>query len=110
MKPHRLSFVDRDLERVFNELSDKDPIKKGLIKAMRDIKENFGVGRLITRDTHNKSRVKKILGDYGSSNIRVYNLPSAWRMLYTVTRSEDIKIIAVILDWMSHKDYERLFR
>ena len=110
MKPYKLIFVDEDLERAFNDLSDKDSIKKGLIRAMRDIKENFGVGRLITRDTHNKSRVKKILGKYGSSNIRVYNLPSAWRMLYTVTRSEDIRIIAVILDWMNHKDYERLLR
>lgn len=110
MKPHKLIFVDRDLERVFNNLSDKDPIKKGLVKAMRDIKENFGVGRLITKDTHNKGRVKKILWEYGSSNIRIYNLPSAWRMLYSVTRSEDIKIIAIILDWMSHKDYERLLR
>ena len=110
MKSHRLVFVDKDLEKVFGELSDKDPLKKGLIRAMRDIKENFGVGRLITRDTHNKSRVKKILGKYCSSNVRVYNLPSAWRMLYTVTRSEDIRIIAVILDWMNHKDYERLLR
>lgn len=110
MKPHKLTFVDRDLEKSFNELPDKDPIKKGLIKAMRDIKEDFGVGRLITKDTHNKSRIKKILGKYGSNNIRVYNLPSAWRMLYSITRSEDIKIVAVFLDWMSHKEYEKLLR
>jgi len=83
MKSHKLVFVDKDLGRAFGELSDKDPVKKGLVKAMRDIRENFGIGRLITKDTHNKSRVKKILGEYGSSNIRVYNLPSAWRMLYT---------------------------
>ena len=110
MKSHKLTFVDRNLEKSFNDLSSKDPIKKGLIKAMRDIKENFGVGRLITKDTHNKSRIKTLLSRYDSSNIRVYNLPSAWRMLYSITRSEDIKIIAVILDWVSHKDYEKLLR
>lgn len=110
MKPHRLTFADKELEDVFNELSDKDPIKKGLVKAMRDIKENFGVGRLITRDTHNKSRVRNILDKYGTNNIRVYNLPMAWRMLYSITRSEDVRIIAVILDWMNHKDYEKLLR
>ena len=110
MKSHKLIFVDKNLEKSFNNLSDKDPIKKGLIKAMRDIKEDFGVGRLITKDTHNKSRIKTILDKYDSNNIRIYNLPSAWRMLYSITRSEDIKIIAIILDWVSHKDYEKLLR
>ena len=110
MKAHKLIFVDKDLEREFNNLSDEDPIKKGLIKAMRDIKENFGVGRLITKDTHNKSRIKKILDKYKTNNIRIYNLPSAWRMLYSITRSEDIRIVAVFLDWMNHKNYEKLLR
>jgi len=77
---------------------------------MRDIKENFGVGRLITKDTHNKGRIKSILDKYGTNNIRVYNLPMAWRMLYSITRSEDVRIIAIILDWTSHKDYEKLLR
>jgi len=110
MKPHKLTFADKKLEKSFNALSDKDPIKKGLKKAMRDIKGNFGIGRLITKDTHNKSRIRKILEKYGVVNVRVYNLPSAWRMLYSITRSEDIKIVAVVLDWVSHKDYEKLLR
>jgi len=110
MRSHKLVFVDKALENSFNALSDRDPIKKGLIKAMRDIKEDFSVGRLITRDTHNKTRVKSILGKYGSVNLRVYNLPSAWRMIYSVTSSEDIRIVAVILDWMNHKDYEKMLR
>ena len=110
MKPHKITFIDKELEKEFDSLPDKDPIKKGLTKAIRDIKEDFSVGRLITRDTHNKSRIKKILNEYGSKNIRVYNLPSAWRMLYSITPFEDIKIVAVILDWMNHKDYEKLLK
>lgn len=110
MKPHKIVFVDKELENVFNNLSDKDPIKKGLIKAMRDINEDFMVGRLITKDTHNKSRIKQILDNCGLDNIRVYNLPMAWRVLYSITRSEDIQIVAIILDWVSHKDYEKLLR
>ncbi len=45
----------------------------------------------------------------GINNLRIYNLPSVWRMLYTVT-SNGIEIVSVILDWMNHKDYERLFK
>lgn len=110
MKVDRLVFVDKKLERLFGGLSDKDPIKKGLVKAIKDIREDFRVGRLITRDTHNKSRIRRILDKYGVVNLRVYNLPSAWRMIYSVTGLGDIRIVAVVLDWMSHKDYEKMLR
>jgi len=52
---------------------------------------------------------KKLIKKYGIDNLRIYNLPIAWRMLYTIT-SNEIEIISVILDWMNHKDYERLFK
>ena len=39
----------------------------------------------------------------------IYNLRKDWRLLYSVGRDE-IEIIAVILDWMDHKDYEKLFK
>ena len=110
MKPHKVIFVDKTLEITFNNISNKDQTKKGLIKAIKDIKENLWVGRLITQDTHNKNKIKEILNKYKLDNIRIYNLPSAWRLLYSVTKSEDLKIIAVILDWMDHKEYDRLFK
>ena len=31
-------------------------------------------------------------------------------MLYVLTPSDEVQIIAVILNWMNHKDYENLFR
>jgi mRNA-degrading endonuclease RelE of RelBE toxin-antitoxin system len=47
------------------------------------------------------------------SNLWKYNLPGGWRLLYTVAppdRSGKVIVLSIILDWMSHKDYERLFR
>jgi len=46
MKSHKVIFVDESLEITFNNLLDKDPIKKGLIKAIKDIKENLIVIKL----------------------------------------------------------------
>lgn len=110
MKTHKIIFGDKRLENAFNNLSDKDSTKKGLIKAIREIKNDFKVGRLITKDTHNKNKIKNLLNKHKTDNIRIYNLPTAWRMLYSITRTEDIRILAVILDWISHKDYEKLLR
>lgn len=110
MKPHKVVFIDEDLETLFNNLSDKDSIKKGLIKAIKDIKEDFGAGRLITNDTYKKKGIKNFLSKHGLDNLRIYNLPSAWRVLYSITKNQDLKIVAVLLDWMTHKDYEKLLR
>ena len=110
MKPEKVIFVDKKLAEEFEHLSNNDPIKKGIIKAIRDITNDFGAGRLIVKNTHNKQGIKKILETYGRKNLRIYNLPTAWRLIYTVTKTQDIEIIAVILDWMSHKDYEKMLR
>ena len=98
----KVVFIDKELEDTFNKLDSSDPIKKALIRAIQ------------TRSTCRKKCYKKTnpktpINKYGVENLRIYNLPTAWRMIYTVT-SNEIEVIAVILDWMNHKNYERLFK
>ena len=106
MKPDKLKFIDTSLEKAFNILDDKDPAKKAIIKAIKDIKENCYCGRSVRK----KLIPKRLIDKYGINNLWVYNLPSAWRLLYSLTTSGEIELIAVVLDWMNHKDYERLFK
>ena len=105
MKAHRIIFVDENLEEAFNNLSEKDPTKKALIRAIQNIKDDCYCGRNVKKKLIPKSFIER----YNISNLWIYNLPSAWRLLYSITTSEEIEIIAAILDWMNHKDYERLF-
>ncbi len=47
------------------------------------------------------------------NNLWKYDLPSGWRLFYTVAPPEKpgtVIVLAIILDWMSHKEYERLFK
>jgi len=106
MKPDKIVFIDDNLGNAFNSLPEKDPIKKALKKAIQDIKENCYVGRNVKKKLIPKSLIQK----YGINNLWIYNLPSTWRLLYSITSSEKVEIIAVVLDWMNHKDYERLFK
>ncbi len=102
MKPEKVVFWDFELQKAFDELKEDDPIKKGLVKAIKDLQEDAFCGR----------NVKKSLipQKYSSlNNLWIYNLPSSWRLIYSLTPGE-VKIIAVVLDWMNHKDYERLFK
>ena len=101
----KVVFIDKELENVFYELDDKDPVKKALTRAIENMKQDPLVGRNVKK----KLIPDKLIKKYGIDNLRIYNLPSAWRMLYTITAGE-IEIISVVLDWMNHKDYERLFK
>lgn len=103
--PSKVIFVDEELEKAFNSLSENDPIKKALIQAIQDIRANCQAGEYIPKKDIPESYLKK----YGINNIRVYDLPFAWRLMYTLTGSSEIGIVSVVLDWMTHKDYEKLF-
>ena len=106
MKPEKVVFVDESLGKSFNELNKVDPIKKALIRAINTLQEDAFSGRNVKKDLIPKSLIQK----YKLNNLWIYNLPNGWRMLYVLTPSEEVQIIAVILDWMNHKDYEKLFK
>jgi len=106
MKPEKVIFIDESLEKSFNELSKEDPIKKSVVRAIKSLRENAFSGRNVKKNIIPKSLMQK----YGLNNLWIYNLPDGWRMLYVLTPSDEIQIIAVVLDWMNHKDYERLFK
>jgi len=51
---------------------------------------------------------RRYITKYGINNLYKYDLPNAWRLLYSLGK-EGIEIIAVILEWCPHKEYEKLF-
>jgi len=105
MKPDKVVFVDEELENSFNELPDKDPIKKSIVRAIKAIQENFSCGRNVKKELI----PKKLINKYLLTNLWIYDLSNGWRLLYSVTSGGEIEIIAAVLVWMNHKDYERLF-
>ena len=41
-------------------------------------------------------------------NLWKLDLPNGWRLLYFVISDGDT-VVAIIVDWMPHKEYDRLF-
>ena len=104
----KVVFADRKIKVAFEKLKDSKAEDKKLYswlnRAFDDICENAFCGIQIPK----KLIPKKYLKQYGIDNLWKYNLPNAWRLLYSVARDEII-IIAIILEWLPHKEYERLF-
>jgi len=105
IKASKVVFISSELEEDFNLLTAEDPIKKGMIRAINDLRENAFSGIQIPKRLFPKEYVQK----YGINNLWKYDLPRGWRLLYTVTAENEVELISAILEWFDHKDYERKF-
>ena len=106
IKASKVVFISEELEDDFNSLKIDDPLKKGMTRAIIDLKENAFSGIQIPKRLFPKEYVKK----YGISNLWKYDLPRGWRLLYTVTSDNEVELISAILEWFDHKDYEKRFK
>ncbi len=108
-QPSKVKFADKNLLKSFKKLEnskgDEKKLYKFLIRAFKDIEKNAFCGIQIPKKLIPKSYLKK----YNVKNIWKYNLPNAWRLLYSI-EADEIIVVSIILDWMDHKDYERKFK
>jgi hypothetical protein len=91
------------IKKAFENIKQTDPLlHKHLIRAFKDILENAFCGIQISKHLIPK--------EYACNNLWKYNLPDAWRLIYTLKSPNKVEIISVVLDWMNHKDYSRKFK
>jgi hypothetical protein len=104
----KVVFGDKNLKNAYEKLKESTTedrqLYKWLNRAFDDIKEKYTCGILIPKKLFPKSYIKK----YGIDNLWKYDLPTGWRLLYSV-KAEEIVVLAIILEWLPHKKYERRF-
>ena len=104
IKKSRVIFINDKIEKEFNELKDNDETKRWIRKAIEDLKQNAFCGIPMPKRLIPKEYALK----YHVNNLWKYDLPNAWRLIYTIAKDE-VKIMAIILEWFDHKDYEKRF-
>jgi aromatic ring-opening dioxygenase LigB subunit len=91
-----------------HEKTTKKPTYQQLLdsinKAIEDLSQNPFFGDLIPKKYLNK----KLIRYYGTDKIFRIELVGFWRMLYAIV-GDEAKIIALILDYMNHNDYNKKF-
>jgi Txe/YoeB family toxin of Txe-Axe toxin-antitoxin module len=100
-----VAFADEKVKEAYELLKKENPeLFKFIERAIDDLKKDPYCGIAIQKRLIPKIYIKK----YNIDNLWKYDLPGAWRLLYSVI-SDRIKIISIILEWMDHKQYERRF-
>lgn len=72
--------------------------------ALRNIKADYAFGDLIPRRYLSKQTIER----YGTDKVFRVELVGYWRLLYTIV-GDEAKIVAFILEYMSHGNYNKLF-
>lgn len=99
-------FTDSSLKESYEKLRTTDlRLAKEIERAMNEIAHNYSCGRRVKKQLIPKRLIQK----YGINNLWIYNLRKDWRLLYAV-EADHVELLAIILSWMNHKEYERLFK
>ena len=109
MREIQVAFATTEIKKAFEELKsgkfEDKQLYEFLLRAIDDLKRNPFVGKNVPKNLIPKEYVKK----FGVDNLRKYDLPNAWRLMYTL-KGDELTIISVILEWLDHKNYERRFK
>ena len=104
----RVIFVDEPTRDVFVRLKRGTFEEKRLFgyleSARRELQANPFSGRKVKRELWPQTYTRK----YCINNLWKYNLSDGWRLIYTI-RGDAVEIVAVVLEWMSHKEYAKRF-
>ena len=107
--PSTTRFVDKKLKTALYKLEKGDKSERELFKfidqALDNVEENAFCGIQVQKRLIPKEYIKK----YGVKNLWKYNLPNAWRLLYTI-KGEEIYVVSVVLEWLDHKSYDKKFK
>lgn len=108
-KSRHVAFVDEKIKRAFDKLKsgkfESLKLYKFINRAIDDLKRDPSAGILIPKRLIPIDYIRK----YNVSNLWKYNLPDAWRLIYTIKENE-VTILTIILEWLHHKEYERRFK
>jgi len=107
-KESKIIFIDERTKISFEKLRDSNKTEDNEIyvwlnHAFSAIEGNAFCGIQIP-----KRLIPKEYGKYNLGNLWKYNLPKRWRLLYSITGS-DVIILSTVIEWLSHKEYERRF-
>jgi len=108
-KPVYVVFADKRLEADFEALKtgkfEDKQLYDSITKAINELKKAPIFNIKIPKKLWPKDYTLK----YKITNLWKYNLPSGWRLVYTI-KTDEIMMLCIILDWFNHKGYEMKFR
>jgi len=108
LKNIKISFGSDKLEKEFSKLrtgrSDEKRLFHHISRAFDDIEKDLNCATKIS-----KRLWSKFYSRHKLTNLWKYDLPDGYRLIFTL-EDQEVVILAIILEWFSHKDYKKRFK
>lgn len=111
MKTVRVVLSDeaREVYEYLNERAPNSKIERSLLNAIENKKNRIKANPHYGESIPKKQIPAEYIQKYGVNNLFWVSLPSFWRMLYTLTASGEVEIVAFVLDILDHDKYNKKF-
>ena len=104
-KKIKVVFSNKKLKKAFEDLKkgthEEQKLHSKILTTIEKLEINPLSGNQIPR--------RLIPKEYKEKNIWKVNLDSSWRLIYTLAQNK-VEVLTVVLEWFSHKKYERKFK
>jgi len=108
MKSH-IKFAEERIKKSLIKLKTSKTEDKHLYKWINRALDDLEDDAFCAIQIPKKQIPKEYIQKYNIDNLWKYDLPKGWRLIYSVANSEII-VISIIIEWMTHKEYERRFK
>jgi len=99
------SKLNDSFDKLKKSKTEDKKLYEWLVRAFEDLENDSFCGIQISKKLTPREYEKK----FGKiDNLWKYNLPNAWRLIYTI-KTNEIIVLSIVLEWMGHKKYERKF-
>ena len=103
-----VAFANKKLEEAYEKLKrgkfEDRALYSKIDQALEQLRSEPLSGQQIR-----KNRIPRDFKKHAVTNLWKLNLSSRWRLIYTIIGNE-VRIISMVLDWLTHKEYDRTFK
>jgi Txe/YoeB family toxin of Txe-Axe toxin-antitoxin module len=108
-KKYTVGFANIKLREAYEALKHGRKEERFLFKKISNAIEKFGIMPFYGAQVPKRLIPKEYINKYSVQNLWKINLNGGWRLIYTIVGTET-EMTSIILEWMTHKKYERKFK
>jgi len=103
-----LYFADDQVRHAFFMLQSGRAEEKEIFNQLNTAFDMIAIDPFCGIQVPKRLIPKVYITKYGIDNLWKFNFHKNWRLLYSVA-SDGTQVVTLVLEWLSHKEYERRF-
>jgi hypothetical protein len=102
-------FADEQVQQTFLMLQSGRAEEKEIFNQLNTAFDMIAMNPFCGIQVPKRLIPKLYITKYGIDNLWKYNFFKNWRLMYSVA-GDGTQVVTLVIEWLSHKEYERRFR